>query len=236
MTRIYLDHNATAPLRSEARTAMLAAMDEVGNPSSVHAEGRAAKAIIERARLQISNALGAGGGDIVFTSGATEAAALACSGRSLQAGGVEHDAVRCWCDEVLPVDGAGHVSVANPGSSVLQLANSETGIVQDLPRGLALSDLTQAYGKIHFAFDWLGIEAGVISAHKLGGPKGVGALVLRQGLDVRAQIQGGGQEMGRRVRHGKCNWNRRVWCRGRGRRTRSGRWEMGRKLRNLEIF
>jgi cysteine desulfurase len=80
MTRTYLDWNATTPLRPEAKAAMIAAMDVVGNPSSVHAEGRAAKSLMEKARAQIAAALGAEGADIVFTSGATEAAALACAG------------------------------------------------------------------------------------------------------------------------------------------------------------
>jgi len=199
MNRVYLDHNATTPLRMEARSAMIAAMDVVGNPSSVHAEGRATKAIVERARARISNALGAAGADIVFTSSATEAAALACAGRELQGSAIEHDAVRSWIREVLPVDGRGRVSVTDPETSVVQLANSETGIIQDLPQGLALSDLTQAFGKVPFGFDWLGVDMGLISAHKLGGPKGVGALVIRQGLDLPAQIRGGGQEMGRRA-------------------------------------
>lgn len=199
MRRVYLDHNATTTLRQEAREAMLAAMDKVGNPSSVHAEGRAAKAIIEKARTQIADALGAAGADIVFTSGATEAAALACAGRTLQAASIEHDAVRCWCDEVLPVDAAGQISVTNPENTALQLANSETGVQQELVSKLAVSDLTQAFGKVPFAFDWRGVEMGLISAHKLGGPTGVGALVVRQGKDVQAQIRGGGQEMGRRA-------------------------------------
>ena len=93
MTRLYLDWNATAPLRPEAKAAMIAAMEVVGNPSSVHAEGRAAKALLERARGQIAEALGADGADIVFTSGATEAAALACAGRDLVCAPVEHQAV-----------------------------------------------------------------------------------------------------------------------------------------------
>ncbi|MDX5349383.1 MAG: aminotransferase class V-fold PLP-dependent enzyme, partial [Paracoccaceae bacterium] len=88
MTRLYLDWNATAPLRPEAKAAMIAAMEVVGNPSSVHAEGRAAKALMERSRAQIAAALGAEGADIVFTSGATEAAALACAGRGLVCAGV----------------------------------------------------------------------------------------------------------------------------------------------------
>lgn len=199
MSRVYLDWNATAPLRTEARAAMVAAMDLVGNPSSVHAEGRAAKALIERSRAKIAAALGAEGADIIFTSGATEAAALACAGRGLVSADVEHEAVAAWCNTGLPVDQAGAVTVADPARSALQLANSETGVVQDLPQGLAVSDLTQGFGKLPVAFNWLGCDMGLISAHKLGGPKGVGALVLRRGLDVAAQLKGGGQEMGRRA-------------------------------------
>jgi cysteine desulfurase len=198
MARIYLDHNATAPLRREARAAMVAAMDVVGNPSSVHAEGRAAKALMERARGQLAEALGAQAADIVFVSGSTEAAALALAGRGLHGAAVEHDAVRAWVVEDLAVDGAGRVRLEDAPASTLQLANSETGIVQDLPEGLAVSDWTQGFGKIPVAFDWSGIDMVFVSAHKIGGPKGIGALVLRRGLDVEARIRGGGQEMGRR--------------------------------------
>lgn len=197
--RVYLDWNATTPLRAEARAAMIAAMDVVGNPSSVHAEGRAAKSLMEKARGQIAAALGADGADIVFTSGATEAAALACAGRSLHCADIEHEAVSAWCVPDLGVDAAGQVAVVEPAQSALQLANSETGIVQTLPEGLAVSDLTQAFGKLPLAFNWMGCDMGLVSAHKLGGPKGVGALILRRGLDVAAQLKGGGQEMGRRA-------------------------------------
>ncbi len=199
MSRVYLDWNATAPLRPEARAAMAAAMEVVGNPSSVHAEGRAAKALMERARAQVAAALGAEGADIVFTSGATEAAALACAGRGLSCAAIEHEAVAAWCDASLPVDPSGAVGVTVPGRTALQLANSETGLLQDLPPGIAVSDLTQAFGKLPLAFNWLGCTAGLVSAHKLGGPKGVGALVLRPGVDLSAQLKGGGQEMGRRA-------------------------------------
>ncbi len=197
--RIYLDWNATAPLRSEARVAMAAAMDLVGNPSSVHREGRAAKALIETARADLAVAFGATGADIVFTSGATEAAALALAGRGLHCAAVEHDAITAWCAVDLPVDGAGAVHVSQPGASALQLANSETGVVQDLPDGLTVCDATQGFGKLPVAFNWLGADMATLSAHKLGGPKGIGALVLRQGLEVEARIRGGGQEMGRRA-------------------------------------
>ena len=199
MTRLYLDWNATTPLRPEAKAAMVAAMEVVGNPSSVHAEGRAAKALMERSRAKIAAALGAEGADIVFTSGATEAAALACAGRGLVSAGVEHDAVVAWCEPSLPVDGQGRVAVGDPARTALQLANSETGLMQDLPPGLAVSDLTQAFGKVPLAFNWLGCEMGLVSAHKLGGPKGIGALVVRQGIEVPSQLKGGGQEMGRRA-------------------------------------
>ena len=198
MSRVYLDYNATAPLRAEAREAMCRAMDLVGNPSSVHAEGRAAKALIERARGQVAHALGADGADVIFTSGATEAAALACAGRGLHGAAVEHDAVKAWVTADLPVDSLGHVTVRDPAQSVLQLANSETGVVQELPDGLAMSDMTQAFGKLPLAFNWSGCEMAIVSAHKMGGPKGIGALVVKRGTEVAAQIKGGGQEMGRR--------------------------------------
>lgn len=198
MQRVYLDYNATSPLRAEARSAMIAAMDALGNPSSVHAEGRAAKAIVEKARAQISEAVGASGADIVFTSSATEAAAMALRGRGLSGAAVEHDAVRAWVDATLPVSSAGGVTVIDPGSSALQLANSETGVMQELPEGLAVSDFTQAFGKVPVSFAWSGAEMAMVSAHKLGGPKGVGALIVKQGVDVDAVIRGGGQEMGRR--------------------------------------
>ena len=197
--RAYLDWNATTPLRPEVRVAMAQAMDVVGNPSSVHAEGRAAKGLIERARAQVAAALGAEGADIVFTSGATEAAAMACAGRGLHCAGIEHDAVAAWCLGDLSVDQQGRVSVADPARSAVQLANSETGVLQDVPEGLAVSDLTQAFGKVPLAFNWLGCQMGLVSAHKLGGPKGIGALVLRRGVDFDPVLKGGGQEMGRRA-------------------------------------
>ena len=197
--RVYLDHNATSPLRPEARAAMIAAMDVAGNPSSVHAEGRAARAIVERARGVVAEALGASGAEVVFTSGATEAAALALSGRGLKGAGIEHEAVLAHVEATLGTDADGRVDVSDPVRSVLQLANSETGIVQSLPVGLAASDITQGAGRLPFAFDWSGIGMAFLSGHKIGAPKGVGALILRRGTDLEARISGGGQEMGRRA-------------------------------------
>ncbi|WP_372885017.1 cysteine desulfurase family protein [Shimia sp.] len=197
--RVYLDHNASMPLRAEARAAMIAAMDSVGNPSSVHAEGRASKGLLERARADLATALGADGADIVFTSGATEAAALALAGRGLHAGDIEHDAVNAWVTADLPLGPDGQVVARDPAQSTLQMANSETGIVQTLPEGLAVSDMTQAFGKLPVAFNWSGAGMALASAHKLGGPKGIGALILKRGTDLAAQLRGGGQEMGRRA-------------------------------------
>ncbi|WP_108484118.1 cysteine desulfurase family protein [Oceaniglobus ichthyenteri] len=198
MNRAYLDWNATTPLRPAARAAMVAAMDVVGNPSSVHGEGRAAKALIERARGQVAAACGAEASDIVFVSSATEGCAMALSGRGLTCAPVEHEAVLAWCDRALAVDANGAITVADPGASAVQLANSETGVVQALPEGVAFCDATQGFGKIPFAFEWSGADVAVISAHKFGGPKGVAAVLLRRGLDLPVLIKGGGQEMGRR--------------------------------------
>lgn len=199
MNRTYLDWNATAPLRPEAREAMLGASEIIGNPSSVHAEGRAAKSALERAREDVAVALGAEGADVIFTSGTTEAAALILEGRDLSCAAVEHAAVLAWCKPDLPVDAAGRVDVPQPGRSTLQLANPETGVIQDLPQGLAVSDMTQAFGKIPFAFNWLGVDAGLVSAHKLGGPRGIGALIVKRGTQIQAHLKGGGQEQGRRA-------------------------------------
>ncbi|RMD47848.1 MAG: aminotransferase class V-fold PLP-dependent enzyme [Alphaproteobacteria bacterium] len=196
--RVYLDWNATAPLRPEARAAMLEAMDLVGNPSSVHAEGRAARALVERCRERIRAALGAGAADLVFTSGATEAAALALAGADAECAPVEHDAVRAWCRETLSCDRDGRVQVADPARTALQRANSETGVLQELPEGLWCVDFVQAVGKLPVAFDWTGARLGLVSAHKFGGPKGVGALLVAPGTDLEPLLRGGGQELGRR--------------------------------------
>jgi cysteine desulfurase len=112
---------------------------------------------------------------------------------------VEHDSVLGWIDPVLPVDADGRVAMADPGGSVLQAANSETGVMQDSPAGLACVDAVQAVGRIPFAFDWSGARAAILSAHKLGGPRGVGALLLAPGTELAPILKGGGQEMGRRA-------------------------------------
>lgn len=178
---------------------MVTALDAVGNPSSVHAEGRAARAIVERARAQVAEAAGCLVGDVIFTSGATEAAAQVLADRGLEGAAVEHACVAAWVEGNLPVDRAGRVTVVDPDRSVLQAANPETGVVQALPRGLACVDAVQVVGRIPFAFDWSGARAAIISAHKLGGPRGVGALLLAPGEETPPRLRGGGQESGRRA-------------------------------------
>lgn len=190
--RAYLDWNATAPLRPEARAAMLQAMDVCGNPSSVHAEGRAARAVVERARAQVAAALGCAPGEVVFTAGATEAASVLAGFPAVEVQPTAHDAL--W---VHARAGQG------PGVYAMGLANSETGAITEPPppdpaRRLLL-DVTQAVGRIPFSFAWSGADFAVLSAHKLGGPKGVGALIVREGVDISSLALGGGQESGRRA-------------------------------------
>ncbi len=209
--RTYLDWNATAPLRPEARAAMVSAMDVMGNPSSVHSEGRAATAILERARAQVATAVGCKADEVIFTSGATEAASVLrhrADGCDVMVQDTAHDCLWSHFDlsnvDLRP-DGPGH-------TLAMGLANSETGVIYQPPArddaGLLaygarranwlLLDVVQAIGRIPFAFGWSGADMAIVSAHKLGGPKGVGALILREGLEIPALSLGGGQEQGRR--------------------------------------
>ncbi|MDE0589511.1 cysteine desulfurase family protein [Halocynthiibacter sp. C4] len=203
--RVYLDWNATAPLRDEARQAMIVAMDVVGNPSSVHAEGRAAKGLIERARGQVAALAGCDPQDIVFCSSATEAAQMWFAGRSdVSAAAVEHDAVGAQITALggaeVPVDHDGQVVwPKDKPLAALQVANSETGVIQSAfrRRPVDLVDATQALGKIPFNFSEAWAQAAICSGHKFGGPKGAAALILGKGVEIAPSL-GGGQEMGRR--------------------------------------
>ena len=197
MSRVYLDWNATAPLRLEVRAAIINAMDVTGNPSSVHGEGRVAKGLVERARLQLAESFGCDPNGIIWTSSATEAAGLMMQSNNLNCAKIEHDCVKAYGATDLLINANGIVKGA--GNFALQGANSETGICQgDQVRGAIMSDQVQTFGKLPISFNWLGIKSALLSAHKIGGPKGVGALVLSDGIDVSTQIKGGGQEQGRR--------------------------------------
>lgn len=192
--RTYLDWNATTPLRPEARAAMVAAMDVAGNPSSVHAEGRAARALVEMARAQVAAAVGCKPAEVVFTSGATEAAAVL--GR-LPVEVVEVDPTAHDCLWAQRRAGQGHRALG------WGYANNETGVIADAPDrpdGAPLMlDIVQAVGKVPFSFAWSGADMAIVSAHKFGGPKGVGALIIRDGFEMSPVLTGGGQEMGRRA-------------------------------------
>lgn len=217
----YLDANATEPLRPDARAAVLAALDLTGNPSAVHRAGRGARRVLEDARTAIAARFGAAPAGVVFTSGGTEANALAIAGlapgRRIILGGTEHDAVRAAAPGgvVLPVDGDGVADLdalrrlldGPPALVCLMLANNETGTIQPVADAAALCrahgallhvDAVQAAGRIDTRLDTLGADSTAISSHKLGGPMGAGALLLAPGQAVAAAMRGGGQERGRR--------------------------------------
>lgn len=232
--RVYLDWNATTPLRPEARAAMAAAWDIAGNPSSVHTEGRQARRIVEDARAVIAGAVGADSRNVVFTSGGTEANVLALTPglvrnqgapvRRLIVSAVEHASVLAGGRfaagdiQVLGVDRDGVVrpddlrALLTEGESALvsvMLANNETGALQPISElasiihdggGLLHVDAVQALGKMSINISELQADLLSISAHKIGGPKGVGALVLANGVArLDALLCGGGQELGRRA-------------------------------------
>lgn len=233
-SRVYLDWNATTPLRTEARTAMLAAWDLVGNPSSVHAEGREARRLVEEARAALAAAVGALPRNVVFTSAGTEANALALSpGLRGSSGGpverllvsaIEHASVlaggRFQADAIgqIRVTGSGVVDHDHlrallddgpPALVSIMAANNETGAVQPVAEaarivheagGLLHVDAIQALGKIPFDIKTAGADLATFSAHKIGGPKGIGALVVAEGLaGLQPVLRGGGQELGRRA-------------------------------------
>lgn len=234
--RSYFDWNATAPLRPQAREALLEALATSGNPSSVHAEGRAARRLVEHAREQVAALVGAEPANVFFTSGGTEANMLALTpaiefadekrprGRLLMSA-IEHSSVRAGgrfpreTIEDVPVTPDGRIDLAALGKAVaresrplvsLMLANNETGVLQPIAEAAAIVhaaggvihvDAIQAAGRIHCDIGKLGADLVTLSAHKIGGPKGVGALV-RRSEDIHLAeplIRGGGQERGLRA-------------------------------------
>jgi cysteine desulfurase len=234
--RSYLDYNATAPLRAEVRDAMIDALALYGNPSSVHAEGRAARAAIEAARAQVAKLVGASSARVIFTSGGTEANALALAAQAGEAwhcylSAVEHPSVlaggRFYRETTteISVTSDGVVDLAFLAKELekhraggwrpfvsLMAANNETGAIQPVAKaasivhgagGLIHSDAVQAAGRMPIEIGALGADMLSLSAHKIGGPKGVGALVLAEGVSVEPLLKGGGQE--RRKRAGTEN-------------------------------
>jgi len=232
--RVYLDWNATTPLRPEARAAMAAAWDFCGNPSSVHAEGRQARRLVEEARAAVAAAVGALPRNVVFTSGGTEANALALTPGLRRGSGprverllvsaIEHASV--LAGGRFPTEAIGTIGVTSAGLLDLDrlranleggppalvsvmLANNETGAVQPVAEaseivhaagGLLHVDAIQALGKISFDINSLNADLITVSGHKIGGPKGVGAVVLAEGVrGLEPLLRGGGQELGRRA-------------------------------------
>jgi cysteine desulfurase len=237
--RTYLDWNATAPLRPEARAAVVAALDELGNPSSVHREGRTARHLVETAREEVAALVGAEPRDVVFTSGATEANMLALTPayepsavhprrcQHLLVSAIEHPSVRSGgrfpsdlVEEIgVTTDGVIDLSALArrlaalgeiPPLVSVMAANNETGVIQPIPEiaamahaagGLLHVDAVQVAGRIPTDINEMDADLLSISAHKLGGPMGVGALVRRGGAPaiVEPHIKGGGQERGARA-------------------------------------
>ena len=239
MTRVYLDHNATTPMREEVRAHLLATIDALGgNPSSVHRSGRAARAILDEARARVAAALRAHEDEIVFTSGGTESANLALLGAARGRGATgtlittaaEHSAVlgaaeeleaRGWnvrragvdrCCRVDPEEIAALVEVQGADVVSVMTANNEIGTIQPIgaigraigerltKRGpkstLFHTDAAQALGRVSVPLEEWGVDLASFSAHKLGGPLGVGVLYKRRGLPLRGPLFGGGQEGG----------------------------------------
>jgi cysteine desulfurase len=232
--RVYLDWNATTPLRAEARAAMAEALDLCGNPSSVHAEGREARKWVEGARATIANATGALPKNLIFTSGGTEANALALAPNLRRGAGPPAERLLVSAIEHASVLSGGRFPAASvaalavtsdglvdldllreslrqgpPALVSIMLANNETGAIQPVAAaaemvhaagGLLHVDAVQAFGKITLDINKLGADLLTLSAHKIGGPKGVGALVLAEGVSgLEALVRGGGQELGHRA-------------------------------------
>ena len=222
-TEAYLDWNATAPLRPAAAAAMSATLARCGNPSSVHRWGRAARQGVESARSAVGALLGAPPDGVIFVSGGTEAnhlALLGCGRQRILVSAVEHDSVLRAVPEAehIPVDRDGVVVLetldnllaADPRPALVSvmLANNETGVLQPLATIAAIArahravlhcDAVQAAGKITLDARSIGADLVSLSAHKLGGPPGIGALIVTGDLELAPLLRGGGQERGRRA-------------------------------------
>lgn len=228
MNRVYLDHAATTPPKPAAAAAMVEALAVFGNPSSVHGEGQAARALLDDSRRAVADVLGVRPERVVFTSGGTEAANLAiggvmnaAKGKKVAIAGVEHDCVigAAWRHDVvdIPVDANGVVKLdalerilaaGDVALVSLMHANNETGVIQPVAEAAALAhrhgarlfcDAVQTVGHLAVKPDEMGADLLGFSAHKFGGPKGIGALVVKPELNFVPQLLGGAQERGRRA-------------------------------------
>lgn len=220
--RIYLDHNATTPLKPAVRAAMVQAMDLVGNPSSVHAFGRAARRAVEEARAAVAALVGVKPAQVLFTGSGTEANNMALRGfpgRAILTSAIEHESALAAdpAAQRLPVTPDGVIDQAALAAALertpsallsLMVANNETGVIQPVAEAARLAhargalvhaDAVQAAGRLPLSFAELGVDLLTLSAHKLGGPAGVGALILAEGLEPESLIRGGGQEKRKRA-------------------------------------
>lgn len=219
---VYLDHNATTPVRPEAAEAAAEALRLVGNASSAHRFGRTTRNTVEEAREAVATLLGAAPEAVIFTSGGTEASHLAlngCGRARMLASAVEHPSVMKTRDDIerIPVNGDGVINLDaleaalaasdDPAVVSVMLANNETGVIQPVAEvseiarrhgALVHCDAVQAVGKIPVDVAALGAHMISVSAHKMGGPPGVGALVLAESVTLEPRIRGGGQESGLR--------------------------------------
>ena len=223
---IYMDNAATTPLRPEVRDAMVACMKSTGNPSSIHRDGRSARRRVEEAREEVAALLNADASEILFTSGGTEANNTALRGAPrgrIVTTTIEHESVLEPCRaeaagrrvSYVSPDGAGTISpdalaegiAGGAALASVMTANNEVGTVQDIAalagvckrRGVAFhTDMVQAAGKIPVDVKAWGVDMASVSAHKIGGPMGVGALYVRAGTDLNPLVLGGGQESGMR--------------------------------------
>ena len=224
-TPIYLDNNATTPLRAGAVAAMNEAMGPPANPSSVHSFGRNARLIVEKAREAVAMLAGCRSADVVFTSGGTEANNLVLAQYNhVITSTIEHDSVRHAHDHChqIAVDHNGvvdldalaaaiaHIDDAIRPNTLISImaANNETGVIQPIAEIAEMarlaniafhSDMVQMFGKRHIEFTASNISYASLSAHKIGGPAGVGALLVRPGSRLSSLLRGGGQEQGRRA-------------------------------------
>lgn len=216
---IYLDYNATAPMRDEAKQKMLEVMGPPLNSSSVHSFGRRAKSYLQNARSEVAKLINADIDQVVFTSGGTEANSMIMQlSKSPLVSAIEHDAVIASSKNLdfIDVNSDGSVNLdtleetikkTNPDMISVMWANNETGVIQPMAEIINLAkkykiyihcDAVQALGKIDVDFKSSGLNSMAISSHKIGGPVGVGALVLLDPFDVNPIIRGGGQEKGHR--------------------------------------